>query len=134
LWPIFGGFGLPAGGGFVAGGTTVITQPATTNVVVTASPAAERPVITNVRPVAGTTNIAQIDGTGFGNDAGQVALDLGAVRLTLRVTAWSGSAVQVELPSVQLTSAVSRRVTLVRADGATSQAFDLATASQVAAN
>jgi len=94
------------------------------------------PTIVVVQSTTGATSELLVQGDNFGSETGHVYFDLGGVRLTLDVATWDGAAVRVKLPTIEVSSATTTRLVVARADGATSQPYELsnAPATVVAAN
>ncbi|MBX7074434.1 MAG: hypothetical protein K1X71_14910 [Pirellulales bacterium] len=113
-----------------ADNVTTITRPV--EPIVTPA-AGTLPAISRVR--AGEEGSMIVEGERFGDQAGQLVLELGSVRLALETTSWNARSIGVKLPRLQAPGVMTRLV-VYGADGAASAPFDLPAAepSAVAKN
>jgi hypothetical protein len=113
-----------------ADNVTTITRPVEPIVAPVAS---TLPAISGVR--AGDEGSMIVEGERFGDQTGQLVLELGNVRLALETTSWDARSIGVKLPRLQAPG-VTTRLVVYHADGAASAPFDLPAAepSAVATN
>ncbi len=82
------------------------------------APEAPRPEV-----MAGTQ--ISLDGVGFGNDAGQIRLNIAGLALVAPIVDWNDNGVTVAIPPMDLAGPADAELVILHADGATLQTMEV---------